>query len=185
MNSVNDSIAILVTTVTLDKPSLTQAEFAKELTEAKVAAAQDIVSGVLFELAKKRLKVNMRILIHQGGAPSKWERKVPTVGRLVAAGYLTGMGSLNDLNPSPDAHLLQVTKRLCPDKVVEGLLWFSDIRLLENPVLTKSSLALGRRPGSRENYIVKRFGESQYNELLKIWQTTFSEEFTNNKQTAS
>ncbi len=109
MDSTKDCIGIIISAPSLDQPTLAQAELARELTEAKVAAAQDIVSGGRYKDAEQMLTDGMRILFHQGGAPSKWEGRVPNVGRIIAAGYLTGMAPLENINPAPDAHLLVIT----------------------------------------------------------------------------
>jgi len=176
MDSNKDCIAILISAPSLDQPTLAQAELARELTKAKVAAAQDIVSGGRCKDAQQMLTDNMRILFHQGGAPSKWEGRVPNVGRLIAAGYLKSIAPLDNINPSPDAHLLVITRRIFPNKDLQGFLWFSDVRRIPSPILTKSPLALGRWPKPQENYIVVCPGESHYNELLGTWQSAFREE---------
>ena len=53
MDSTKDCIAILISAPSLDQPTLAQAELARELTEAKVAAAQDIVSGGRVKMPNK------------------------------------------------------------------------------------------------------------------------------------
>ena len=154
MGSTKDCIVILISAPSLDQPTLAQANLARELTEAKVTAAQDIVSGGRYKNAQQMLIIGMRVLFHQGGAPSKWEGKVPNVGRLIAAGNLIGMAGLDNINPAPEAQLLVITRRIFPNKDLEGFLWFSSVRRIPSPILTKSPLALGRWPKRQENYIV-------------------------------
>lgn len=71
MESTNDCTAILILASNSDHPTLAYATLARELTEAKVAAAQDIVSGGQYKNAQQMPINGMRVLVHQGGAPSK------------------------------------------------------------------------------------------------------------------
>ena len=171
MHSTRDCIAIVVSAPGLDKPSIEQAQLAKQLAEAKVAAAQDIVSDSRYGDAQRMLEIGMRVLFHQGGAPSIWEGKVLNVGRLIAAGYLAGIGALENANPTIDTGLLAITRHIFLNKNLQGFLWFLKVKPLPNPVLTKC--VLGRPPKPWENYIVVCPGDSGFQPLLGTWQSAY------------
>lgn len=171
MNSTKDCIAIVISAPGLDKPSIEQAQLAKQLAEAKVAAAQDIVSDGRYGDAQRMLQIGMRVLFHQGGAPSVWESKVLNVGRLIAAGYLAGIGPLDNSNPTLNTGLLAITRRIFLNKNLQGVLWFLKMKPIPNPVLTK--YVLGRPPKPWENYIVVCPGDSSFQPLLGTWQSAY------------
>jgi len=176
MHSTKDCIAIVVSAPGLDKPSIEQAQLAKQLAEAKVAAAQDIVSNSRYGDAQRMLEIGMRLLFHQGGAPSIWEGKVLNVGRLITAGYLAGIGPLDNANPTLNTGLLAITRQIFLNKNLQGFLWFLKVKPLPNPVLTKC--VLGRPPKPWENYIVVCPGDSSFQALLGTWQSAYQREIT-------
>jgi len=171
MHITRDCIAIVVSAPGLDKPSIEQARLARQLAETKVAAAQDIVSDSRYGDAQRMLKIGMRVLFHQGGAPSIWEGKVLNVGRLIAAGCLAGIGLLDNANPAPNTGLLSITRRMFLNKNLQGFLWFLKVEPIKNPVLTK--YVLGRPPRPWENYIVICPGDSSFEPLLGTWQSAY------------
>lgn len=171
MHITRDCIAIVVSAPGLDKPSIEQARLARQLAEAKVAAAQDIVSDSRYGDAQRMLEIGMRVLFHQGGAPSIWEGKVLNVGRLIAAGYLAGIGPLDNANPAPNIGLLAITRRIFLNRNLQGFLWFLKVEPITNPVLTK--YVLGRPPRPWENYIVVCPGDSSFEPLLGTWQSAY------------
>ncbi len=117
-----DCVAVVISATDLDTATFEQACLARELAEAKVAAAQDIVSDDRYRDALRLLITDMMVLFHQGGAPSIFKGKVMNVGRLIAGGYLAGMATLNNANPTPHAGLLATTRRIFPTKYLEGFL---------------------------------------------------------------
>jgi len=147
-------IAILVSSPSHRQPTRQQAELARQLSDAKIAARQDIVSVRRLADAKRLMLPGMKILFHQGGATSIWDGVIPGVGRLVAAGRLGGIvegfGAQDGL--SPDSLLLGLTQTIFPNWPMGGWLWFTDLRLLPEPPITKS--VIDRPPRRGDNYIV-------------------------------
>ncbi len=176
MGNIKDCIAIVISASSEKEATLTGAKLAQELTEAKVGASQDIVSSKRYGNACQKLIAGMMVLFHQGGAPSLFEGQIANVGRTVAAGYIAGMAPLTDTNPPPDARLLAISRRVFSGKTLYGLLWFSQVRTLPNPQLTKFLLGTpprGRPPLPGENYIVVCPGESGYSRLLGQWNSAY------------
>jgi len=169
------SIAVVISAPDERKATLGGAKLARELAEAKVAASQDIVRPDRYAKALQIISIGMMVLFHQGGAPSRFDGRVLNVGRIIASGYAAGIAPLNNINPSPDAHLLAITRRIFHNRDLQGFLWFSDVRFITSPELTKFLLGpepKGRPPRHGENYIVVRPSEYGYEGLLRQWQST-------------
>lgn len=176
MNRDKDPIAVVISARDERKATLEGALLARELSEAKVAASQDIVSPDRYARALQTISIGMMVLFHQGGAPSLFEGKVPNVGRIIGSGYVAGIAPLNNISPPPDAHLLAITRRIFHGKDLRGFLWFADVRLIPRPELTKFLLGRkpkGRPPSAGENYIVVRPCEYGYEGLLSQWEGAY------------
>ncbi|MDD5511396.1 MAG: hypothetical protein PHI12_11405 [Dehalococcoidales bacterium] len=169
MNKEKGPIAVVISATNERQATLEGAKEARELSMAKVAASQDIVSPGRYADALKKISIGMMVLFHQGGAPSKFDGIITNVGCIIAGGYAAGIALLNNTNPSPDTHLLAITRRIFSDKELQGFLWFSDVRLVPNPELTK--FLLGRPPKRNENYIVVHPDQYGYNKLLEQWKS--------------
>ena len=176
MGNIKDCISIVISASGETKATLTGAKLARELTEAKIEASQDIVSPERYKNARQKLIVGMMVLFHQGGAPSLFEGQVINVGRTVAAGYLAGMAPLSNTNPPPNARLLAISRRIFSGKALYGFLWFDKLKTIQNPELTKFLLGTPPRglPPLPGNYIVVCPGESGYSRLLDQWNCAYS-----------
>jgi len=172
MRHIGDCIAIVISAPSLPQATREQADLAMELSEAKIAACQDVVSTSRYAEAKQSLTSGMKVLFHQGGAPSKYDGRVSGVGRLTAAGCLGGIIPLGGANPPPDPGLLATTYRIFPGWELGGYLWFKEVRRIPNSPLTK--FAIGRWPRKGENYIVICPGEQGYDTLLKTWESAYA-----------
>jgi hypothetical protein len=171
MNHTKDCIAVVISAPGLPQRTLEQATSARKLVQAKVKAAQEVVSVRRYEHAQQLLTMGMRILFHQGGAPSHFDGKVPGVGRLIAAGYLQGMWPLGNTNQKPDAALLETTKAIFPGWDLGGWLRFEKVNPVPNPPLTKA--IIGRPPKPNENYIVVCPDDPTYDSLLRVFESAY------------
>ena len=99
--TTKDCIAVVISAPDLDTATFEQACLARELAEAKVAAAQDIVSDDRYRDALRLLITGMMVLFHQGGAPSIFEGKVMNVGRLIRGWVSSGHGPFGQCQSSP------------------------------------------------------------------------------------
>lgn len=168
MDGSKGSIAVVVSASAEEQATLMGAQLALQLTEAKVRSGQDIVSQKRYDEALRKVSIGMMALFHQGGAPSLFDGAVRNVGRIVAAGLVEGMAPLEGAARRPDPQLMTLTRQIFAGKYLHGMLWFSNVRLVPNPELTKR--VIGRPPRAGENYIIVHPGDHGYKWLLTTWQ---------------
>ena len=142
------------------------AQLAKCLTDVKLDYLMEVVSENRRRDAISLVQ-GMRVVFHQGGAPSLFARTVPGVGCLVAAGYFVAVQGIDAAHVPRE--LREVTGAIFPDRDLTALVKYRDVRRAPRHLWQLTKEMIGRSPRAGDNYLLMCPGDTGYDQLNEWW----------------